>query len=204
MKIKQNLVWHETSISLSDRKKMLNQKPFVLWFTGLSASGKSTIANIVEKKLFGVKYKTYLLDGDNVRHGLNSDLSFDEKSRIENIRRIGEVAKLFFDAGIISLAAFISPFRSDRKMVRSLFKDGEFLEIFIDSNLETCEQRDPKGMYKKARAGDIPEFTGISSPYEAPQNPEIHIKNDKLTPEEASSKIISYLVKNNYIEERKN
>ena len=204
MKIKQNLVWHQTSISLSDRKKMLNQKPFVLWFTGLSASGKSTIANIVEKKLFGVKYKTYLLDGDNVRHGLNSDLSFDEKSRIENIRRVGEVAKLFFDAGIISLAAFISPFRSDRKMVRSLFKDGEFLEIFIDSNLETCEQRDPKGMYKKARAGDIPEFTGISSPYEAPQNPEIHIKNDKLTPEEASSKIISYLVKNNYIEERKN
>jgi len=203
MQIKQNIVWHQASISLGDREKILNQKPFVLWFTGLSASGKSTIANIVEKKLFMRKYKTYLLDGDNVRHGLNSDLSFDQKSRIENIRRIGEVAKLFLDAGIISLGAFISPFRSDRKMVRSLFKDGEFIEIFIDANLKTCEQRDPKGMYKKARAGDIKEFTGISSPYEAPQNPEIHIKNDKLTPEEASSQIISYLVNNNYIEERK-
>ena len=165
-----NIVWHSTTIKLENRKEILNQKPFVLWFTGLSASGKSTIANIVEQKLFSMKYKTYLLDGDNVRHGLNKDLGFDEKSRIENIRRIGEVAKLFNDSGLIVLTAFISPFLSDRKLVRDLFPVGNFLEVFIDSSLEVCEQRDPKGMYKKARSGEINNFTGISSPYEKLMN----------------------------------
>ena len=198
-----NIVWHSTTIKLENRKEILNQKPFVLWFTGLSASGKSTIANIVEQKLFSMKYKTYLLDGDNVRHGLNKDLGFDEKSRIENIRRIGEVAKLFNDSGLIVLTAFISPFLSDRKLVRDLFPVGNFLEVFIDSSLEVCEQRDPKGMYKKARSGEINNFTGISSPYEKPKNPEIHLINNDAQLEDLSNKIIHFLIKNKYIEERR-
>ena len=193
------LVWHQAAISSDDRLKLLNQKPFILWFTGLSASGKSTIANIIEKKLFQLNYNTYLLDGDNVRHGLNKDLGFDEKSRVENIRRIGEVAKLFNDAGLIVLTAFISPFKSDRKMVRDLFKKSDFLEVFIDASIEICEKRDPKGMYKKARSGEIKNFTGISSPYEAPENPEIHVINNELSLEEASNKIVQYLIENNYI-----
>ena len=198
-----NIVWHSTTIKLENRKKILNQKPFVLWFTGLSASGKSTIANIVEQKLFSMKYKTYLLDGDNVRHGLNKDLGFDEKSRIENIRRIGEVAKLFNDSGLIVLKAFISPLLSDRKLVRDLFPVGNFLEVFIDSSLEVCEQRDPKGMYKKARSGEINNFTGISSPYEKPKNPEIHLINNDAQLEDLSNEIIHFLIKNKYIEERR-
>lgn len=197
-----NIVWHSSTIKLEDRKKLLNQKPFVLWFTGLSASGKSTIANIVEQKLFKMKYKTYLLDGDNVRHGLNKDLGFDENSRVENIRRIGEVAKLFNDSGLIVLTAFISPFVSDRKLVRDLFSEGYFLEVFIDSSLEVCEQRDPKGMYKKARSGEIDNFTGISSPYEKPENPEIHLLNNDAQLEDLSNEIIYFLIKNKYIEER--
>lgn len=196
------LVWHQAAISSDDRFKLLNQKPFILWFTGLSASGKSTIANIIEKKLFQLNYKTYLLDGDNVRHGLNKDLGFDEKSRIENIRRIGEISKLFLDSGIIILTAFISPFKSDRDLVRSLVSSGEFLEVFIDASLETCEKRDPKGMYLKARKGEIPNFTGISSPYEAPKNPEIHIINNDITLEDASNQIIEYLIKENYINKK--
>jgi adenylylsulfate kinase len=194
------VVWHNTTITVKNRTKQLKQKPFVLWFTGLSASGKSTIANIVEKKLFSMDCKTYLLDGDNVRHGLNKDLSFDEKSRIENIRRIGEVSKLFTDAGLIVLTAFISPFISDRLLVRDLFEEGNFLEVFIDSDLETCEKRDPKGMYKKARNGEIKNFTGISSPYESPINPEIHVINNNSTLDEVSDQIINYLIKNKYIE----
>ena len=194
-----NIVWHNTTITNSDRNKLLKQKPFVLWFTGLSASGKSTLANIVEQKIFGMKYKTYLLDGDNVRHGLNKDLGFDEESRIENIRRIGEVSKLFLDSGIIVLTAFISPFKSDRQLVRSLFEKGQFLEVFIDSSLETCEKRDPKGMYKKARSGEIKNFTGIDSPYENPENPEIHVVNNSITLDEASNQIINYLIKSKYI-----
>ena len=195
-----NVVWHKTTIKKDDRTKLLNQKPFLLWFTGLSASGKSTIANIVEQKLFNLHYKTYLLDGDNVRHGLNRDLGFDEESRIENIRRVGEVSKLFLDAGIIVLTAFISPFKSDRELVKSLFNKGEILEVFIDSSLETCEERDPKGMYLKARKGEIKNFTGISSPYEAPENAEIHITNDNISPEEAADQIVNYLLKENYIQ----
>ena len=194
-----NVVWHQSTISKKDRNKLLNQKPFVLWFTGLSASGKSTLANIVEQKLYKMKYNTYLLDGDNVRHGLNKDLGFNEESRVENIRRIGEVSKLFLNCGIITLTAFISPFKSDRKLVRELFDKGQFLEVFIDSSLEVCENRDPKGMYAKARKGEIKNFTGISSPYEAPLNPEIHVINNSITLDEASNQIISYLIDKEYI-----
>ena len=198
-----NIVWHSTTIKLENRKEILNQKPFVLWFTGLSASGKSTIANIVEQKLFSMKYKTYLLDGDNVRHGLNKDLGFDEKSRVENIRRIGEVAKLFNDSGLIVLTAFISPFLSDRKLVRDLFPEGNFLEVFVDSSLEVCEKRDPKGMYKKARSGEIDNFTGISSPYEKPKNPEIHLLNNDAGLEDLSDELINFLIENKFIKERR-
>lgn len=194
-----NVVWHKTTITKSDRNNLLNQKPFLLWFTGLSASGKSSIANIVEQKLFKTNHNTYLLDGDNVRHGLNSDLGFNEESRVENIRRIGEVSKLFLDAGIITLTAFISPFKSDRNLVRKLFNEGDFLEVFIDSSLEVCENRDPKGMYVKARKGEIKNFTGISSPYESPENPEIHVINNNISLDEAANQIINYLVKHNYI-----
>lgn len=198
-----NVVWHKTTITNKDRNQQLKQRPFVLWFTGLSASGKSTIANIVEQKLFSLEYKSYLLDGDNVRHGLNKDLSFDEKSRVENIRRIGEVSKLFNDAGLIVLTAFISPFISDRSLVRDLFEKGDFLEVFIDSDLDICEKRDPKGMYKKARNGEIKNFTGISSPYEKPENPEIHVLNNNSTLDEVSDQIIKFLVENKYIIEGK-
>ena len=194
-----NIVWHQTTITNANRSKLLNQKPFVLWFTGLSASGKSTIANIVEQKLYQMKYSTFLLDGDNVRHGLNSDLGFNEKSRVENIRRIGEVSKLFIDAGIITLTAFISPFKSDRQLVRELFEVGQFIEVFIDSSIEVCENRDPKGMYAKARTGEIKNFTGISSPYEAPLNPEIHVTNNLITLDEASDQIIEYLIEKKLI-----
>lgn len=197
----ENVVWHKSTINCENRKKLLNQKPFVLWFTGLSASGKSTIANIVEQKLYDLNLHTYLLDGDNVRHGLNNDLGFDEKSRIENIRRIGEVSKLFNDAGLIVLTAFISPFISDRKLVRDLFEKGQFLEVYIDTSLEICEERDPKGMYKKARDGEIKNFTGISSPYESPLNPEIHIINNDVSLDDVSNQIITYLLDNNYINE---
>lgn len=194
------VVWHKTSLNQNQRNELLKQKPFVLWLTGLSASGKSTLANVVESKMYNLNYKTYLLDGDNIRHGLNNDLGFDEQSRVENIRRIGEVSKLFLDAGIIVITAFISPFKSDRKLVRTLFNEGEFLEVFIDCSLETCENRDPKGMYIKARNGDIKNFTGISSPYENPENPEIHVINDNISVDEASDQIMNFLIKNKYID----
>ena len=194
------VVWHKTSLNQNHRNELLKQKPFVLWLTGLSASGKSTLANVVESKMYNLNYKTYLLDGDNIRHGLNNDLGFDEQSRVENIRRIGEVSKLFLDAGIIVITAFISPFKSDRKLVRTLFNEGEFLEVFIDCSLETCENRDPKGMYIKARNGDIKNFTGISSPYENPENPEIHVINDNISVDKASDQIMNFLKKNKYID----
>ena len=197
-----NVVWHNTTISNDNRNNLLRQKPFLLWFTGLSASGKSTLANIVEQKLYSMNYHTYLLDGDNVRHGLNKDLSFDEQSRIENIRRIGEVSKLFLDSGLIVLTAFISPFKSDRELVRDLFDKGKFLEVFIDSSLEVCEERDPKGMYAKARNGEIKQFTGISSPYEAPENPEIHVINNDISVEDASNQIINHLIDFGFIIKR--
>ena len=199
VKKKLEIVWHDSTISNHNRSKLLNQIPFILWFTGLSASGKSTLANIVERKLFKMNYKTYLLDGDNVRHGLNKDLGFNEESRIENIRRIGEVAKLFLDSGIIVLTAFISPFKSDRQLARSLVEKEQFIEVFVDASLETCEKRDPKGMYLKARSGEISNFTGISSPYETPENPELHVINNKITLDDASNQIIEYLIAKKYI-----
>ena len=196
-----NIVWHNQSITKEKRLTLLNQKPCILWFTGLSGSGKSTIANAVELELFKRGRKTYLLDGDNVRHGLNKDLGFSEQDRIENIRRIGEVAKLFVDSGLIVLTAFISPFKSDRQIARSLVKYDEFIEVFIDTPLEVCEQRDPKGLYKKARDGAIKNFTGISSPYEAPEEPQIHIKTDEYSIEECVDIVINYLIKFGYVKE---
>ncbi|NPA03851.1 MAG: adenylyl-sulfate kinase [Epsilonproteobacteria bacterium] len=191
------VVWHNTKITKEDRIKLTKQKPCILWFTGLSGSGKSTLANALEEKLYKNGNLTYLLDGDNIRHGLNSDLGFSSKDRQENIRRIGEVSKLFVDAGLIVLSAFISPFRKDREFVRNLVSKDEFIEIFVDTPLSECEKRDPKGLYKKARKGEIKEFTGISSPYEPPLAPEIHIKN--LSLEESVEKILNYLFTKKYI-----
>ncbi|MEA2027912.1 MAG: adenylyl-sulfate kinase, partial [Campylobacterota bacterium] len=175
-----NIVWHDSHLNKAQRSILKGQKSCILWFTGLSGSGKSTIANALEAKLYELNCHTYLLDGDNVRHGLNRDLGFDDASRIENIRRIGEVAKLFVDSGMIVATAFISPFISDREIVRSLVEEGEFIEVFIDTPLEVCQARDPKGLYQKALAGEIKNFTGIDSPYEAPTNPEISINTQEL------------------------
>ncbi len=189
-----NLYWHKGKVSISDRENANGHKSACLWFTGLSGSGKSTLALEVEAELFKLGIQTYILDGDNVRHGLNKDLSFSETDRKENIRRIGEVAKLFVDAGIIVLTAFISPFVNDREQVRKLLPEGKFIEIFVDCDLETCEARDPKGLYKKARANEIKDFTGISSPYEKPVNPEIIIDNGKNSDLNKNiAKIISHL-----------
>lgn len=195
----ENIVWHDQCVTKEKRAELMQQKPCILWFTGLSGSGKSTIANAVEEKLYRNGNFTYLLDGDNVRHGLNKDLGFDDTSRVENIRRVGEVSKLFVDSGQIVLTAFISPFVSDREIVRSLVEDVEFIEVFIDTPLAVCEARDPKGLYKKARTGEIKNFTGIDSPYEAPGSPEIHIINDNIGIESACEQIISYLINNSYI-----
>jgi adenylyl-sulfate kinase len=200
MKKSANIVWHEHNIGKSERCALKGHKPAILWFTGLSGSGKSTIAGAVEERLFEAGIHTYLLDGDNIRMGLNRDLGFSAQERVENIRRIGEVSRLFVDAGLMVLTAFISPFRSDREMVRGMVEDGEFIEIFIDTPIEVCESRDPKGLYKRARSGEIPEFTGISSPYEAPQRPEIHIDTMRLSKEEAAEAIVAYLKKRGYIE----
>lgn len=175
-----NLTWHTSNITKTQRAKLKNQKPCVVWFTGLSGSGKSTLANALEEKLFNLGYHTYILDGDNVRHGLNKDLGFDETSRIENIRRIGELCKLFVDSGLIVICAFVSPFEKDRAFVRSLLEKDEFIEVFVDTPLEICEKRDPKGLYKKARNGEIQNFTGINSPYEKSLNPEIHIQKEDI------------------------
>jgi len=168
-----NVVWEKSLITRQDRETLNGHRSFVLWFTGLSGSGKSTLAHAVEQKLHGKGCRTFVLDGDNVRHGLSSNLSFSEDDRKENIRRIGEAAKLMTEAGIITLTAFISPFRVDREMVRSLFPHGEFVEVYCNASLDVCESRDVKGLYKKARAGEIKNYTGIDSPYEAPINPEI-------------------------------
>jgi adenylylsulfate kinase len=198
-----NIVWHNHKITKADRGQKTAQKPCVLWFTGLSGSGKSTVANALEEVLFHNGNFTYLLDGDNVRHGLNKDLGFDERSRVENIRRIGEVAKLFVDSGLIVLTAFISPFQNDRDTVRTLLQEGEFIEVFVDTPIEVCEQRDPKGLYEKARQGEIKNFTGIDSPYEIPKNPEIHVKNDDISIEEVCRQIYDYLVQKGYISAKK-
>jgi bifunctional enzyme CysN/CysC len=190
----QNVHWQATDVSREARANLKNQKPALLWFTGLSGSGKSTIANLVEKRLHRMNRHSFLLDGDNVRHGLNRDLGFTEADRIENIRRVGEVAKLMTDAGLIVITAFISPFRVERDMVRSMLPEGEFIEIFIDTPLAEAERRDVKGLYKKARAGQLKNFTGIDSPYEAPETPEIRIDTTAMTPEEAADIIIDRLL----------
>jgi bifunctional enzyme CysN/CysC len=190
----QNVHWQALDISREARADLKNQKPAVLWFTGLSGSGKSTIANLVEKKLHRMNRHSFLLDGDNVRHGLNRDLGFTEADRIENIRRVGEVAKLMADAGLIVITAFISPFRAEREMVRSMLPQGEFVEIFIDTPLAEAERRDVKGLYKKARSGQLKNFTGIDSPYEAPETPEIRIDTTAMTPEQAADLIVEHLL----------
>jgi adenylylsulfate kinase len=195
-----NTVWHNSHISKQQRASLKNQKPCIIWFTGLSGSGKSTLANYLETKLYEMGYHTYLLDGDNVRHGLNKDLGFSDKDRIENIRRIGEVSKLFLESGTIVLTAFISPFIKDRDFVRNLVQEDEFIEVFVDTPLEVCESRDPKGLYKKARDGEIKNFTGIDSPYEKPQNPEIHLTNEQVDVNANINKITQYLLKNGYIQ----
>lgn len=187
-----NIVWHHATVTRLRREEKNGHKSVILWFTGLSSSGKSTLAHAVEEKLHGNGYRTFVLDGDNVRHGLCSDLGFDNKSREENIRRIGEMSKLFMEAGIIVMTAFISPFRTDRDRVRGLVPHGEFLEIFCDCPIEICEQRDPKGFYKRARLGDVKEFTGISSPYEPPLNPELKV-NTTLSIDECVGEVINLL-----------
>ncbi|HSS37952.1 MAG TPA: adenylyl-sulfate kinase, partial [Polyangia bacterium] len=189
----QNVHWQAVDVNRAARAAVKHQRACLLWYTGLSGAGKSTIANLVDKKLHGLSRHTYLLDGDNVRHGLNKDLGFTDADRVENIRRVAEVARLMVDAGLIVGTAFISPFRAERGMARSLLGPGEFIEIFVDTPLSVAEERDPKGLYKKARRGDLKNFTGIDSPYERPENPEITIDTTCLSPEQAADTIIAYL-----------
>ena len=188
-----SVYWQPTKIKHEQRANQKAQRPCILWFTGLSGAGKSTIANAVEQSLFLRGHHSYLLDGDNIRHGLNKDLDFSDAGRVENVRRIGEVAKLFVDAGLIVVTAFISPFRSDRRLVRDLVQQGEFVEVFVSTPLEVCEQRDPKGLYEKARGGELKNFTGITSPYEAPEAAEITIDSSKLSVAECVDQVIRYL-----------
>jgi len=195
-----NIVWHKQDVSKESRSSIKAQKPCIVWFTGLSGSGKSTIANAVEKELFRLKKHTYLLDGDNIRMGLNRGLGFSDIDRVENIRRIGEVSKLFVDSGLIVLTAFISPFIKDRDMVKSLVKESEFIEVFVDTPLNVCEERDTKGLYKKARAGEITNFTGISSIYESPINADIIVDTEDKSVNEVVVKIIDYLKVKGYLD----
>jgi adenylylsulfate kinase len=188
-----HIIWHQAFVTKQDRQRLNKHKSCTLWFTGLSGSGKSTLANTVDKKLFERGIRSYVMDGDNIRHGLNKDLSFSNEDRKENIRRIGEVAKLFVDSGQIVLTTFISPFCEDREMVKNLFSNGEFFEIYVKCPLNVCEFRDPKGLYSKARKGEIQDFTGISSPYEEPENPDLLIETNLLTIEESAEKLISFL-----------
>ena len=187
-----NVTWYKTDVTRADRERMNGHKSLVLWFTGLSGSGKSTLARAVENVLHRRGCPTYILDGDNVRHGLNKNLGFTHEDREENIRRIGEVANLFCDAGVIALSAFISPYRDDRAKARKISADS-FVEVYVKCDLSVCEERDPKGLYKKARAGEIAEFTGISAPYEEPDNPELVVDTSHATVEECSAKVIAYL-----------
>ena len=188
-----NIVWHHGTVTRADREKLGGHRGCTIWLTGLSGSGKSTIAVDLEKRLFERGAHTYILDGDNIRHGLNKNLGFSPADRTENIRRIGEVAKLFTDAGVVALTAFISPYRADRDQVRALMADGDFIEIHVDCPVEVCEGRDVKGLYKKARAGEIKEFTGISAPYEAPEKAELTIESHELSVEQSVAKILGYL-----------
>ncbi|HAS6349158.1 TPA: adenylyl-sulfate kinase [Vibrio vulnificus] len=198
----ENVVWHQHAVTKEQRAKLKQQKPAVLWFTGLSGAGKSTVAGALENRLAEQGFHTYLLDGDNVRHGLCSDLGFSTQDRRENIRRIGELAKLMADAGLIVLTAFISPHRAERQLVRDLLPDGEFIEVFVNTSLEVCEQRDPKGLYKKARAGEIRNFTGIDSEYEVPLNPEIDLPAGEKNIEQLVEQLIEALSQRGVISAR--
>jgi adenylylsulfate kinase len=194
-----NITWHEGHVSREARQNLLNQKGCLIWFTGLSGSGKSTIAFTVEHELIKRGHLCDVLDGDNIRHGLNNNLGFSAQDRAENIRRIGEVGKLFVDTGVITMTAFISPYRADRDAARNLLGAGEFVEVLLDVPIDTCEQRDPKGLYRKARAGELKGFTGIDDPYEAPKKPELVIDNGVCTPQEAAAQIIGYLEENDLL-----
>jgi len=191
--MKENIIPHKYQISVDDRKKSNNHNSFLLWFTGLSGSGKSTIANVVEQKLYKNGIKTYMLDGDNIRKGINKDLTFSPEDRTENIRRIAEITALMIDAGLVVLAAFVSPYKKDRENIKSIVKDVNFVEIFINTSIEECERRDVKGLYKKARAGEIKNMTGISAPYEEPTHPDIEIKTENESVEAAANKIIDFI-----------
>ncbi|RTE07974.1 adenylyl-sulfate kinase [Paenibacillus whitsoniae] len=195
-----HLYWHQTKITREQRSSLNGHKSFVIWFSGLSGSGKSSLANEVERMLYDKGFKTYILDGDNVRHGLNRDLGFGISERRENLRRIGETAKLFIDAGVIVLAAFISPYHEDRQMVYSLFDKQEVIEVYVKCSLEECERRDVKGLYTKARKGEIRDFTGISSPYEEPVNPDCVVETEVLSKEESAKQIIDFLIESGKIE----
>ena len=194
-----NIKWHHGKITKEDRTKLMKQKGVTIWLTGLSGSGKSTIAVEIEHAFLENRHQAYILDGDNIRHGLNKNLGFSPEDRSENIRRIGEVAKLFTDANIITITAFISPYRQDRDNARKLQKEGEFIEIYVKCPLDVCEQRDTKGLYKKARAGEVKEFTGISAPYEEPVNPELTIDTSKMSIEESTRAILNYLEQKGYV-----
>ena len=194
-----NIKWHHGKITKEDRAKLLNQKGVTIWLTGLSGSGKSTIAVELEHALVENRHQAYILDGDNIRHGLNKNLGFSPEDRTENIRRIGEVAKLFTEANIITVAAFVSPYREDRDNVRKLLNHGEFIEIYVKCSLEVCEARDTKGLYKKARTGEVKDFTGISAPYEEPLNPELTIDSSKLSVEKSTRAILNYLEEKGYV-----
>jgi adenylylsulfate kinase len=194
-----HIVWKKYKVTKIDRQQLNRHKSGVLWFTGLSGSGKSTLANEVDVRLHELKVRSYVLDGDNIRHGLNKGLGFNMEDRIENIRRIGEVAKLFVNSGQIVSTAFISPFRGDREQARKLFNEGEFIEIFVDCPLSICEHRDPKGLYRKVRKGEIDDFTGIDSPYEAPINPELTIKTYEFTSSECADQVIAYLKEREFL-----
>lgn len=191
--MKENIIPHSYQISVEDRKKTNKHNSFLIWFTGLSGSGKSTIANVVEQQLHKKGIKTYTLDGDNIRKGINNDLTFSPKDRTENIRRIAEVANLMVDAGLVVLSAFVSPYKKDRENIKSIVKDVNFVEIFINTSVEECERRDVKGLYKKARRGEIKNMTGITAPYEAPENPDIEINTEQETVEESVQKILNYI-----------
>jgi len=195
----ENTTWQSQTVTRADRELLNEHKSAILWFTGLSGSGKSTLSSAVEAYLHKQGASTFVLDGDNIRQGLCNDLGFSDESRKENIRRIGEVSKLMMDAGVITMTAFISPFRKDRRIVRDITNEGDFIEIFCNANLEVCEKRDPKGLYKKARAGEIKEFTGISSPYEVPEHPEIIVETGTQTVEESVTQVIDYLKNCNLI-----
>ena len=194
-----NITWHAGIVTKTDRESISGHRGVTIWMTGLSASGKSTLAVALEKKLWERGVRAYVLDGDNIRHGLNKDLGFSPTDRNENIRRIGEVAKLFTDASVVNVTAFISPYRADRDQVRTLMGEGDFVEVFVDCPVEVCERRDPKGLYKKARAGDLPEFTGISAPYEAPLNPELSLHTDRESEAESLQHLLQYLERRGYI-----